>query len=89
MAAGYVWAWQALVISGGIGFLAFLTYLGKGYLDTWHGVATLFLAPVFAAAVWRSRPRGRRSDEIRTLRSKPNIFSRDGEGVSCPLVQLA
>lgn len=50
------WAWWALVFSGGIGFLAFLTYLGQGYLDTWHGVATLFLLPVFLAGLWRSRP---------------------------------
>jgi hypothetical protein len=50
------WAWWSLLLSGAIGFLAFLTYLGKGYLDTWHGVATLFLLPVFIAGLWRSRP---------------------------------
>ena len=50
------WAWWALAFSGGIGFLAFLTYLGQGYLDTWHGVATLFLLPVFITGLWRSRP---------------------------------
>lgn len=50
------WAWWSLVFSGTIGFLAFLTYLGQGYLDTWHGVATLFLLPVFLAGLWRSRP---------------------------------
>ena len=50
------WAWWALVFSGGLGFLAFLTYLGQGYLDSWHGVATLFLFPVFVAGIWRSRP---------------------------------
>ncbi len=50
------WAWWALLISGGVGFLAFLTYLGQGYLDTWHGVATLFLLPVFAIGLWRTRP---------------------------------
>lgn len=50
------WAWWALLFSGSIGFLAFLTYLGQGYLDTWHGVATLFLLPVFGAGLWRSRP---------------------------------
>ncbi len=50
------WSWWALLCSGTIGFLAFLTYLGQGYLDTWHGVATLFLLPVFAAGLWRSRP---------------------------------
>ncbi len=51
------WAWWALLFSGCIGFLAFLTYLGQGYLDTWHGVATLLLLPVFIAGLWRSRPR--------------------------------
>lgn len=50
------WASWALLVSGGIGFLAFLTYLGLGYLDTWHGVATLFLLPVYLVGVWRSRP---------------------------------
>jgi hypothetical protein len=50
------WAWWALAFSGGIGFLAFLTYLGQGYLDTWHGVATLFLLPVFVVGLWRARP---------------------------------
>ena len=56
MSTRVIWAWWALLLSGGIGFLAFLTYLGQGYLDTWHGVATLFLLPVFAAGLWRSRP---------------------------------
>jgi hypothetical protein len=50
------WAWWTLVFSGGIGFLAFLTYLGQGYLDSWHGVATLFLLPVFLLGLWRSLP---------------------------------
>jgi hypothetical protein len=50
------WAWWSLLLSGTIGFLAFLTYLGQGYLDTWHGVATLFLLPVFIAGLWRSHP---------------------------------
>ncbi len=50
------WAWWALLLSGAIGFLAFLTYLGQGYLDTWHGVATLFLLPVFVTGLWRSHP---------------------------------
>ena len=38
---GQAWAWWLLVISGGMGFGSFLLYLGYGYLDTWHGVATL------------------------------------------------
>ena len=56
MRVAAAWAWWALAFSGGIGFLAFLTYLGQGYLDTWHGVATLFLLPVFLIGLWRSRP---------------------------------
>ena len=56
---GEAWAWWTLVLSGVLGFGSFLTYLGYGYLDTWHGVATLFLLPVFAAGLvqsWRSLP---------------------------------
>jgi hypothetical protein len=56
MRARATWTWWALLCSGTVGFLAFLTYLGQGYLDTWHGVATLFLLPVFVAGLWRSRP---------------------------------
>ena len=57
------WAWWALAVSGTAGFLSFLAYLGYGYLDTWHGVATLLLLPcfVFGMARFRSRlrpPRG-------------------------------
>lgn len=55
MLAREAWAWWALLFSGTIGFFAFLTYLGQGYLDTWHGVATLFLLPVFVLGLWRSR----------------------------------
>jgi hypothetical protein len=44
---GYLWAWLLLVLSGILGFASFLTYLGYGYLDTWHGVATLSLLPCF------------------------------------------
>src|SRR5262249_2187832 len=41
------WAWWLLVVSALIGFGSFLCYLGYGYLDSWHGVATLALFPVF------------------------------------------
>jgi hypothetical protein len=53
--AGEAWAWWSFVLSGGCGFLSFLAYLGYGYLDTWHGVATLFLLPVYLAGMWRAR----------------------------------
>lgn len=38
-----------------MGFGSFLAYPGYGYLDTWHGVATLFLLPCFVVGVIRSR----------------------------------
>jgi hypothetical protein len=41
------WAWWALLLSGIVGFSSFLAYLGYGYLDTWHGLATLGLLPCF------------------------------------------
>ena len=53
--AGRAWSWWALFISGVVGFGSFLTYLGYGYLDTWHGVATLALAPCFGGGLWMSR----------------------------------
>lgn len=60
------WAWWVFVISGLSGFGSFLAYLGYGYLDTWHGVATIFLFPLFVVGVGRSRqfleaPRGIRA----------------------------
>lgn len=44
---GRRWAWWAYFWSGCAGFLSFLTFLGYGYLDTWHGIATLLLLPCF------------------------------------------
>ena len=55
LSAGDAWAWWTLALSGGCGFLSFLAYLGYGYLDTWHGAATLLLLPVFLAGLWRAR----------------------------------
>src|SRR4029434_3916540 len=52
---GGAWAWWTITISGATGFLSFLSYLGYGYLDTWHGVGSAFLVPVFAAGLVRSR----------------------------------
>lgn len=44
---GQAWAWWLLLVSGVEGFGSFLAYLGYGYLDSWHGVATLALLPCF------------------------------------------
>jgi hypothetical protein len=50
------WAWWALAASGLWGFASFLAYLGYGYLDSWHGVGTLFLLPCFGVGLARSFP---------------------------------
>lgn len=55
LAEGAAWAWWTIVVSGGIGFVSFLSYLGHGYLDTWHGVGSAALAPIFLAGLLRSR----------------------------------
>ncbi len=51
---GEAWAWWLFVLSGAIGFGSFLLYLGYGYLDTWHGVATLGMFPIYLAGMARS-----------------------------------
>ena len=56
MRAGEPWAWWAVFVSGGCGFASFLCYLSFGYLDIWHGFATLCLLPVYLAGLWRARP---------------------------------
>ena len=52
-----VWAWWALLLSGSVGFVSFFAYLGYGYLDTWHGLATLALLPCFALGLMHERNR--------------------------------
>jgi len=52
---GEPWAWWTLLLSGIAGFGSFLTYLGYGYLDNWHAVATVALLPCFIAGLWLSR----------------------------------
>jgi len=69
------WAWWALALSGLAGFLSFLAYLGYGYLDTWHGVATLVLLPIFVAGLICTR--GLRRERVEhaplDLRSGPGV----------------
>ena len=52
---GEEWAWWTFVISGVTGFASFLCYLGYGYLDTWHGAATLGLLPLYLVGMWKTR----------------------------------
>jgi hypothetical protein len=58
---GQAWAWWTLAASAAVGFLSFLTYLATGYLDSWHGLATLALLPMFGIGLWCTRSAARRS----------------------------
>ncbi len=44
---GEAWAWWLFALSGAVGFASFFSYLGTGYVDTWHGAATLGLLAAF------------------------------------------
>lgn len=52
---GEPWAWWLLVGTGTLGFATFLTYLGYGYLDSWHGWGTLAMLPFAVGGAVRSR----------------------------------
>lgn len=52
---GEAWAWWLVAGSGVLGFASFLGYLGFGYLDTWHGLITLALLPVFVVGLVATR----------------------------------
>jgi hypothetical protein len=85
---GAAWAWWTILLSGGIGFGSFLAYVGYGYLDVWHGVATLALLPTFVIGLVWSRghlvgPRGPAS--IRSPSVSPLWTSTHGLGRACLL----
>lgn len=61
------WAWWALVVSGAVGFSGFLSYLGYGYLDTWHGIGTLLLLPVFVVGIVKARGMYERGPRVASL----------------------
>lgn len=52
---GEAWSWWLLALSGIAGFGSFLTFPGYGYLDTWHAIGTLVLAPCFVLGLVRAR----------------------------------
>lgn len=64
---GRAWAWWTLALSGMFGFASFLTYLGYGYLDVWHGIATLLLLPFYLGGIVLSRAALRGPRRIGTL----------------------
>ena len=74
LAGGQRWAWRLIAASGCIGFASFLAWVGYGYFDLWHAVATAALLPPFVVglALTRSRecpgaaPPSDRSDAARS-----------------------
>ena len=48
------WAWWVFFISGMLGFGSFLTYLGYGYFDLYHGYSSLLLIPVYVIGLIKS-----------------------------------
>jgi hypothetical protein len=67
LANGRSWAWWTLALAGAVGFLSFLTYLGTGYLDTWHGAATLVLLPMYGLGLAVTRGTLQEPAGLRTL----------------------
>ena len=64
---GQAWAWWLFALSGVLGFGSFLLYLGYGYLDTWHGIATLALLPCFGLGLVKTQSLVEQPHSIRCL----------------------
>src|ERR1041384_2211182 len=62
---GERWAWWALAISGAAGFASVFSFLGYGYLDVWHAVATAVLFIAFAAGLCRTATQPFRATPMR------------------------
>jgi hypothetical protein len=77
---GARWSWWAILLSGLVGFGSFLAYVGYGYLDEWHGAATLALLPCFVVGLVRTHRRMRPSK-----RGRPGWRSVKGIGRACLL----
>jgi hypothetical protein len=83
---GETWAWWTLTGTACAGFASFLSYLSYGYLDTWHGWATLVLLPVNVSGLWLTRRLVHGSTNFRTPGWTPASWrGRDGFGRLCLL----
>jgi hypothetical protein len=83
------WAWWTMLISGGAGFASFLTYLGYGYLDTWHGAATLVLLPCYLygmARTYRTLAHPRHVKVLKAPTVRVRWTSAAGVGRACLLL---
>ncbi len=83
---GEAWAWWTLVGTAIAGFTSFLAYLSYGYLDSWHGWATLAIFPLNFGGLWLTRRLVRGGTQIRQPGWKPAKWrSRDGFARLCLL----
>jgi hypothetical protein len=64
---GQAWAWWLLLLSGTVGFSSFFAFLGYGYLDTWHGLASCGLLGCFLCGVVPARGSLIHSNDIGSL----------------------
>jgi fatty acid desaturase len=89
---GQEWAWWVFLITGVVGFGSFLAYLGYGYLDRPHGLATLGLLPCYTLGLAGSRRLMARPPSARRLFA-PSVRlswrSAEGLGRACLLVSAA
>lgn len=75
--SGESWSWWVFLISGVTGFGSFLAYLGYGYLDTWHGIATIFLLVPYVWGMRLTRRRVKIRRGLIELLHPGQAFSRD------------
>lgn len=55
LSQGSLEAWRILRLFGIVGFSTFLCFVGYGYFDLWHGVATVGLLPFFIVGILKSK----------------------------------
>lgn len=83
---GEAWAWWTLAGTAVAGFASFLAYLSYGYLDSWHGWATLALLPLNFGGLWLTRRLVRGGAQFLSPGWTPKTWrSRDGIGRLCLL----
>jgi hypothetical protein len=81
---GEPWAWWALLLSGAAGYVGFLSFVGYGYLDTWHGVTTLALIALWIPGLVLTRHALAGPSDIRAALRQPGaqawVWSPAGRG---------
>jgi len=86
MANGQRWAWITFCISGFFGFGSFLLYLGYGYLDIWHGIATLCLLPFFLLGLKNSRQLIQDTQRFKIFPKRADLLIRNNHSIALILL---